>query len=382
MRVCIVRNSEAKTNAGILRIVDALLSDNREVLTLTRTRFNDINLNKKVINKPFDFNNVKVDNYELQLQGEMGKGIGNLFTLLLYQVLLFFWLYKNKNKYDVIHAFDLDAGLPSMIISKIFKKKMVYHIADFYVDSRQGIPSKLKNLVKKLEFMIINKSTATIICTDERKEQIQKSKPNNLHIIYNSPLEDVNLNESNIELKQDKNEDILTLCYVGGLSNIRFINEVINIVKSEKKFQLNIAGHGNLENAVIDASHKYENINYYGRIDYDHALKLYSQCDVMFAMYDPKHPNHRYSAPNKVYESMMLGKLIIVAQNTGIDSLVEREKIGFSINYNENEFRDTLYYLLNNKNILNEIKFRSSAVYEKYSWGTMRKRVKKIYSEL
>ena len=55
-------------------------------------------------------------------------------------------------------------------------------------------------------------------------------------------------------------------------------------------------------------------------IDYESALELYAKCDLMFALYDPAIPNHRYSAPNKVYEAMLLGKPIIVAEGTGVIS--------------------------------------------------------------
>ena len=47
-------------------------------------------------------------------------------------------------------------------------------------------------------------------------------------------------------------------------------------------------------------------------------------------MYDPNVPNHRYSAPNKFYEALALGKPIVVAKGTGIDVEVERLGVGIA----------------------------------------------------
>src|SRR5699024_9136543 len=132
-------------------------------------------------------------NYEIQLNTEMGKGIKNVFNLLLYQIIVFLHLFKNRKKIDIIHAFDLDAGLPTVLIKLMLNKKVVYHIADFYVDSRTGIPNILKKYVKKLEYYIISKSEVTIICIEERKNQIKNSNPNKLYVIHNSPVESMSL---------------------------------------------------------------------------------------------------------------------------------------------------------------------------------------------
>ena len=116
---------------------------------------------------------------------------------------------------------------------------------------------------------------------------------------------------------------------------------------------------------------KYHNIKYYGSMNYDEVLKLEKDCDILFATYNPEILNHKYSAPNKVYEAMALGKPIIVCKNTGIDEMVSNNKIGYAIDYSAKEFMDKI------KNI-NELEYLSMAknakkVYlEKYSWEKMK----------
>ena len=373
MKVCVIRNSEAKSNAGIIRIVDALI-ENHEIITLTRNR--DTSNNNHFERKDFFYHNKNIINYELQLYSEMAKGLNNIFNLLRYQILTFKWLVKNKKDFEIIHSFDLDAGLPSLIAAKLLRKKIVYHIADFYVDSRSGIPDRLKNFIRKLEYFIIDNAEATIICTEDRKLQIEGSEPRKLEVIHNTP---VNLKN---ELSSDSKRDKFTLCYVGGLSRYRFINEILDICSEIPEMQLNIAGFGELSEKVKMYSKKYDNINYMGRIDYDQAIDLYKNCDCMFAMYDPKHPNHKYSAPNKVYEAMLLNKPILVAHNTGVDKIVLKENVGLVIDYSEEAFKKSIIELMNNKNRIKDIINRTEVAKEKYSWENMKIKLLELYDEV
>lgn len=376
MKVCIVGNAEAEYNAITLRMIDALLESNNQPLTLSRLRDN-VEKEGEIIQKIINLNGQKIPNYEIQLSSERGKGLSNLWNLFRYQLKVFGWLFKNRKEYDAIHSFDLDTGLPSMIISKLFNKKMVYHIADFYADSRKGIPNKLRDIIVNLEYRVISKADVTLICTEDRKEQIKGSNPNELYVIHNSPL---------IELKtpiaHEFEQKPLKLCYVGTFTDVRFIKEILNVVKNNLDLQLDIAGYGPLEDQVKAISAEASNINYHGKVGYEEAINLYENCDVMFAIYDPSHPNHRYSAPNKVYEAMMLGKPIFVANDTGVDELVRNEEIGFTIDYTEKDFAEKISYVSDNPEMLSEMSVRTKAVYEKYSWSAMKDQLTKIYNNL
>lgn len=382
MKVGIIRNAEAEANAGIIRITDALVDMGAKPIIISRSRFNE-NHKDRFIKKIFKHKTQQIPNFEMQIQTKVGRGMKNILQLFMYQFYTLRWLLKNREKLDIIHAFDLDAGIPALIFAKLAKKKIVYHVADFYIDSRQGIPSILKRIIKTIEYHLISEAETTIICTEERKNQIKGSNPKKLYVIHNSPVEELQVEKNEVKKRKfSDNRSLLTLGYVGGLSDKRFIDKVLNFVKENPRVTLKIAGFGRIEKSVEEAASKFNNIYYYGRISYKEALKLYSQCDLMFAMYDPTVPNHKYSAPNKVYEAMMLGLPIIVTKGTGIDSLVETEQIGFSIDYSVEEFSDTVKYLIENEGLLKTMKSNSEQAYSRYSWKNMKKKVQEIYTDL
>ncbi len=381
MKVCIIRNAESRTNAAISRILDALLSSNRKCVLLTRSRFNE---KKGVIKKTHNHENHNIDNYEINIKSETGKGIKNIFQLFKYQFTVFKWLIRNKEKFDIIHSFDLDSGLPVFIASKIIKKKYVYHIADFYVDSRGGIPTFFKKILRRQEYKVISNAVATIVCTEERKEQIKGSTPKKLVVIHNAPSITINIQDEKCDINNTDGygDNEITFAYVGGLVETRFIKTSIDVAKQFDSIRLELAGMGALKDYAYEASKKYDNINYHGMIDYEEALKLYSKCDIMFAIYDPKVPNHKYSAPNKVYEAMMLGKPIIVAKGTGVDKIVINEKMGIVIDYTENNFKEAIDYIRNNSSNIEEMGNNAKKAYELYSWNTMKKRLVNLYDEI
>src|SRR5699024_8709287 len=140
----------------------------------------------------------------------------------------------------------------------------------------------------------------------------------------------------------------LTITYVGGLAESRFIKELLEIVKDDTRLSLEIAGYGNLSNLVEKNDEKYKNIKFHGQITYSKSLELNRESDILIAMYNPNLKNNQYSAPNKVYEAMKFGKPIIVARGTGVDQLVSKEKIGYISKYKTKDLIKVKKNIINN----------------------------------
>lgn len=373
MRVCIIKNADAEKNSDFYRIVNSLQEVGYECIILSRNRKSN---STNIIKKKIIVNNNIIDVYEISIKSKMGAGLKNILNLTKYMSVVKKWLILNSELYDVVHVFDLDSGLPTLQACRKLSKPYVYHIADFYVDSHVGIPKLVKNFIKKLEFSVINNAEATIICTEQRKEQIEGSNPKELVVIHNTPgIKSV--------AKIDNNEEnLLKIAYVGILSDYRFIKEIINIVKDDKNMDLTIAGTGQLKDYVEKSDEKYSNINYLGQILYEDAIEVYKKCDVIVAIYNPEIKNHKYSAPNKFYEAIMLGKAIIVAEGTGVDELVKYNSNGLVVKYDINSVRDSLTSLKNNKTLLHQLKINSLKAIDKYSTDEMSKRLIKIYKNI
>lgn len=304
-----------------------------------------------------------------------GGGIKKtLKAFLAFQKRLKRWLKENENEYDVIHAFDFDTGFTAKKIAKKYKKKFVYHILDFYVDSHSV--GALRALVKKIEFSVINHADVTIICTEKRKEQIEGSKPKKLFIIHNTPKNHQG-DTSELTIRESNR---IKVVYVGIFGEGRLLRELLEAVDEDKNLELHIGGFGILEEEIKAYANRAENIFYHGKLAYKDTLALERQCDIMTAIYDPSVRNHRFAAPNKFYESMMLGKPLIMVKNTGFDELMQERKLGVLIEYSKVGLKSGLRILEENKVDLGEIGGQNRAVYEElFSWDLMSNRIKEIY---
>lgn len=335
----------------------------------------DRDAEQKTFEKKDDEKSLKILNFSCS--AKFGGGIKSLFKFLKFN----FWIAKQmfilRKEYDTVHACDLDTGLMASVMAKMLKKKLIYDIYDYYIHSHH-IPTKLlTKIVENLEASVIKRAESTIICSDQRKEQISKANPKKLYVIYNTP----NLNNLSSEVtKNDKDEmNKLKVVFVGMLLEHRFILEAIESIGKDLDFELYIGGYGILENKVSDKSLEFDNVNYLGKLTYEKTLELEKSADILFAIYDPEIPNHRYSAPNKIYEAMGLGKPIIVAKNTGIDEMIEFNNCGLAVDYSEEGFKNALE-LLKNNDLRTEQGENGKRIYEeKYSWGAMEKKYEEIY---
>lgn len=308
-------------------------------------------------------------------QCTFGGGLSNIFKLVRFQIYLLFWLLSHRRGIDAIHAADFDTAIPAYIISRLFRKRFIYDIYDYYIDAF-NVPNKLKPLIEKIDIYLINAADATIITNESRISQIKKSTPKRLVILHNSPPSRESTNNSLASNRP-------TFAYIGVLTPGRLLTEIMNVFAKRKDWDLQIAGFGPLENEIRAYSEKFPNIKFYGRVSYETSLALSSQADILFATYDPNVPNHKFSSPNKLYEAMMLAKPLIVCNGTGIDDLVQEERIGLSIDYDALAFEAAADELIKDDSLRESMGTRAHSLFEtKYSWDIMENRLTLLYESL
>lgn len=364
----------------------SIINDSRatkEILSLINNGYDVTIIGWDRDNRVEDYNTLIINNKKIKAiffkyKCKYGMSLSTIFGLFKFQFWLNFILRKNKNYIDYIHACDFDCGYIASKFAKKYNKCIIYDIYDYYSDSRT-MPTFLKKFISKKENNIINQADLSIICGEWRKKQIFGTHPKRLTVIHNTPNIDYKETKSIIKSRSKK----IKIGYVGILQTDRLLLELLEQFKKNNQFEFHVGGFGTYEKNIKEASEKFSNIYYYGSLKYEQVLSLESECDILFATYNPIIENHKYSAPNKIYEAMALGKPIIVCNNTGIDELVLKNKIGFSIEYNSKEFFNILFDLKNNKKILDEMSKNAKNLYiKKYNWNIMEKRLISEYKKI
>lgn len=314
----------------------------------------------------------------------IGLGFKALFfPLLSFWYQEFRFLVRFSKYYEAIHACDFDTIIPAFFVAKMFRKKIVYDIFDYYSDSHSA-PVFIKKIIRLVENYFINRCDVVIICSEKRKEQIIGTHPKKLEVVHNSPI----LTDKN-EI-QKENAIIATnkfkIVYIGVLTEDRYLKEMASVISGRNDVELHIGGWGVLEDYFKNMSDCHDNIIYYGKIPYQKVIDIEKQCDLITALYNPSTANHKYAAPNKFYESIMLGKPVVMLKNTGMDCYVEEHNIGYIIDLGLTDFvagfNATIDYFINNKWTKASEERARSLYINQFSWDIMERRLNNIYKNL
>jgi glycosyltransferase involved in cell wall biosynthesis len=313
----------------------------------------------------------------LPIRAGFGRGLMNLPQLLLWQAGLFTWLMQHRTEYDLIHACDFDTLIPAMLCKWLWRKRVIYDIFDFYADHLRNTPRIVKNIIRAVDLILINRVDALILVDESRLQQIKGAHPKKIEFIYNTPQE----YHVQPAQEQKETEGSITLVYIGLLQVERGLMELIQVMRRHLEWRLELAGFGGDEALILEQASGMPNLNWYGRIDYDRALALSASADVLLATYDPSIPNHRFSSPNKIFEAMMLGIPVVVARGTNMDEIISKAHCGLIVEYgNVADLENTLSRLCHEPYLRRTLGNNGRTAYENtYSWIRMQDRLLKLY---
>lgn len=250
-------------------------------------------------------------------------------------------------------------GEPALFISWNFSKFVKRHKIPFIIDMvdiwpelfKVALPSILKRYDKFifLPFYLkrrwfIRKATAI---TAVAQSYLDIAKKYN-RTIYNKCLYiGVDLvpfrstSPNNLGFNKKNNE--FWIIYAGTLGNNYDILSIIELGKyiqeNQKKYQLFIAGDGNMKEDVIQAIKKFKlsNTHYIGRLDPEQLVGFYKNCDFALSTYSKF---STVALPVKFFDYIASGLPIINSLGRDLGKMVTQHKIG--LNYESGNYHDLI----------------------------------------
>lgn len=276
---------------------------------------------------------------------------------------------RKSGKIDFIHSCDFDTGNAVRQFAVRKHIRYLYDIYDYYVDAHP-VPGVLKRYIEKQEIAVINQAELCIICTEERKEQIQNANPQKLLVIHNSP---------DVEVCQNT-EERYDYTYCGSLFGGRLIGEILRDYPDHNHLKFAYAGYGQFAEDCRALQEINQCFSFLESIPYSQVLEIESQSKVISAIYDPSIRNHRLCAPNKFYEALALGKPLVVCRGTGIDKVVEKNNLGIVIDYAADDFYKAVETLCADAELRKEMGKRARTLYEnEFRWSVMKQKLMDAY---
>ena len=254
--------------------------------------------------------------------------IATFLKLLLFQIWLFFKLMTQRC--DVIHAIDLDTGLPGSLAARFKGIKFVYQCLDpYYAALPENWPRFLAGIAQRLENSLISGADLFIITDLLRLEQHKGANPRKVVEVANVPFVPQ-------DLKPSEKKDFFTVGYLGSIiegRNLLTVIEACGELENEG-VRLVIGTFGPLADKVREQAAKWPNVIFRNWMpSYEKMLEEETSFDLFFHITDPASESQKWVSPNKLFEAMAFGRPIIVGQDTLAARRVETFGNGIAVAY-------------------------------------------------
>lgn len=258
-------------------------------------------------------------NYLVKSGGYGGTRL--IFYYLVFIIKGFCELSKRSYKNKVFFAINFESGLILYLLS-LFRQDVIYiyEIRDEFTKSHK-MPSLVTKLVDNVEIKIRKRAFVTIHVDDNRLSNLD----NNAIVIYNAPYD---FFKGDFILPAYKKKFAVT----GWLSSNRGMDSIYHFAYDNPSYEFIIAGRftdSSLKRKFIDLP----NVVYYDFMPQNTLFSLIKDCQGIFSLYDPSLEINRLAASNKLYDAMMLGIPVIVNFGILAADYVEKNGIGYVVNY-------------------------------------------------
>tara|TARA_Y100000589_G_scaffold136859_1_gene130959 strand:- start:69621 stop:70730 length:1110 start_codon:yes stop_codon:yes gene_type:complete len=257
---------------------------------------------------------------------------------------------KKKGKKVI---YDAHEDLPRQLLSKPYLNK---NVAKF-----------LSKMVEWYENKVAKKLDGIITATPHIKERFLKINPNTENINNYPLLEELNLSENQNPFSERKN-----ICYVGGITEIRGIKEMVNALQlTENDVCLDLAGAFSPESLFeqVKILPGWKKVKFHGFVDRKQVAKILSDS---FAGLLVLHPtvNHVDSLPIKMFEYMLFGLPVIASDFPLWREIIEKNKCGICVNpLDVEQIANAIDYLFTHPDEAKKMGERGKKlVMENYNW--------------
>lgn len=232
-----------------------------------------------------------------------------------------------------VHAMDLDTGLVGLVAARVLGVPFVYQCLDPYAASLpQGWPGLIARVVGRVEDAVVSRADLFVVTDLKRMPQHEGAAPRRVVELPNIPMRV-------LEPRPPSDGDSLVVGYVGSLVPHRSLDLVVDVVGSlaEQGVRLVLGGFGPLEDDLRRRAAGLPNVSFLGWVPDDEIMQVMGSFDVFVQIEDPSHPAYRWVSPNKVFESMALGRPIVVAEGTLAAERVAGSGHGVTVRFGDAE---------------------------------------------
>jgi glycosyltransferase involved in cell wall biosynthesis len=367
-RIIVSVTNDLATDQRVRKVCDTLNSEGFEIVLIGRKLRHSLDLDR-----PYKI-------YRMQLFFTKGFAFYAEYNLRLF-IKLFF------TKKDILLANDLDTLLPNYLISKIFRKKLVYDSHELFTEVPELTSRpKTQNVWLKIEKWIFPKLKNIITVNQVIANIYQEKYQVPVHVIRNISLKLPSFTVDKELTDIIKANKKMLILQGSGINKDRGAEEAVEMMQYLKDVILVIVGGGDvfeklkeiIKNLKIE-----EKVKIIGKVPYDQLLKYTQIADLGLSLDKGTNLNYEYSLPNKVFDFIQCQVPMMVSNRRVVAKLIQDNEIGVVFNkHNPKEMAQIVREALDNKPQYKKWKQNLVKAAQKYNWENESIKIKYIYNNI
>ena len=309
-------------------------------------------------------------------------GHGTPFLTLPKLLLFYLWCVTRLAgmRADAIQCHDVDT-LPAGFAAKAFKfwrPRLVYDMHDLPEAFLRFFPLAR---VTQAVFLAAARSASSLVVVVNDRFVGHLARlgfdPSRLAVVMNAP-------PATGGRSAPKRHGPFSVLYYGWLGEERGVKLLIEAVQGLPGVTLTLAGRGELEPLVKDASAKNPSIRFLGWLRMDDLEPVIAEADLIPSLYEPRTRNALIATPGKLMTAMSLSVPSLVPSGTYQAEIVEKYGCGLVVDWKSaGDVRRAISELASDRELYARLSAAAYAAFSSaFSWEVMGERLVRAYDRL
>ena len=284
-----------------------------------------------------------------------------------YNVRLFLFLIFRK--YNYILANDLDTLPACFFASRLKNIELVYDSHELFSEGPELQGRKfVQNFWRKLEDFFLPKIKKSYTVSQSISNFYDEKYQNKMGVIRNVPAKNDVLNVENVSFPTDKQ----TILYQGVLNPGRGLKPMMKALKLIDNLDLIIIGYGKVEQELkefVSQEKMNDRVYFLGRIPREKLFNYTKLATLGMVLEEPLGKSFEYSLPNKLFDYIHAELPIVAGNMPEISKIIKHYKVGVLVeNYSPEKIAEKIKEVLNNPDLISEIKQHQKVAKEILCW--------------
>ena len=332
-RVIVSVTNDLVTDQRVYKVCNSLLKMNYDLLLIGR-KLN----NSREIKRPY-----KVHRFKLFFN--KGFLFYAEYNLRLFVKLVF-------TKKDILLSNDLDTLLPNFLVSKIFRKKLVYDSHELFTEVPELINRPfVRNFWLNIERLTVPKIANCITVSNSISDFYNKKNNSNFNLIRNFPYKYKDQNKGEFPFETDNKKIIL---YQGAINKGRGLELLIETMQFIDNAIFIVIGNGDIEPLLkekVTSLNLADKVKFINLILPEDLQKLTPLANLGISLEEDLGLNYRFALPNKLFDYIQAGVPVLVSDLPEMKQIIVNYNVGEIVKSREpKQLAKQIELLLNKEN--------------------------------